>query len=293
MSEPDSQALPEIDSLWDFNDPKATEMRFRQLLAQARRGTDRHYEAELLTQLARSLGLQQQLDAAHAILDQVEPLLSQTRARVRARYLLERGRMFNSSGFKEKAASLFAQAWDWAQKHGEEDLAVDAAHMVAIARPDESLEWNLRALEVSLHSDLPAARQWQGSLYNNLGWTYFERKQYDSAHRCFEQALTCREARAKPRDLLAARWCLAKCMRFEGKLDSSLAVQRELEQAWLREGEADGFVFEEIAECLLELGRIDESKSYFARAHELLARDSSLTRDEPERLRRLWDHSLP
>ena len=293
MTEASALPLPDIDSLWDYHDPKTTEARFRELLPRARQGPDREYEAELLTQLARSLGLQQQFDSAHAVLDIVEAELSARGPKVQVRYLLERGRVFNSSGFRERADTLFVRAWEEAQESGLEALAVDAAHMVAIARPQGALEWNLKALEQALHARDPQARRWQGSLYNNLGWTHFSEADYDSAHRYFEEAVRCREEQGQRRAVMEARWCLAKCMRFEGRVDSSLAMQLELEAAWLQEGEPDGYVFEEIAECLLLLGRVEESRPYFGRAHKLLSEDPWLVRDEPERLKRLEERSRP
>jgi hypothetical protein len=50
-------------------------------------------------------------------------------------------------------------------------------------------------------------------------------------------------------------------------------------------GETDGYVFEEIAECLLALGRDDEARPSFARAYELLSRDPDEV--DPVRLERL------
>jgi hypothetical protein len=52
-------------------------------------------------------------------------------------------------------------------------------------------------------------------------------------------------------------------------------------------GESDGFVFEEIGECLLLLGRKEEATPNFARAYELLAKDPWLAENEPARLARL------
>jgi tetratricopeptide (TPR) repeat protein len=291
VSEAWALSLPDIDALWDYVQPGETEAKFRELMDRARSGPDRNYEAELLTQLARSLGLQQKFDAAHAILDEVEPLLDSLTPRVRVRYLLERGRTFNSSGFRERADTLFVQAWEEGLDQGLEGLAVDAAHMVAIARPEASLEWNLLALETAEASLDPAARKWRGSLYNNLGWTFFGRKEYASAQRSFEQALACRVEQGNSRDILLARWCLAKCLRFTGQVEASLAEQQELERAWQNEGEADGFVYEELAECLLLLTRVPESRLYFGKAYELLSKDPWLTRDEPDRLQRLLENS--
>ena len=50
-------SLPDIDSLWDYNDPAATEAQFRALLPRVQAEGDADYEAELLTQLARAQGL--------------------------------------------------------------------------------------------------------------------------------------------------------------------------------------------------------------------------------------------
>jgi hypothetical protein len=51
-------------------------------------------------------------------------------------------------------------------------------------------------------------------------------------------------------------------------------------------GETDGYVFEEIGECLLALGRTTEAQPHFASAVELLAGDPPLA-DDPERFERV------
>ena len=50
--------------------------------------------------------------------------------------------------------------------------------------------------------------------------------------------------------------------------------------------EPDGFNFEEIAEGLLALGRVEESKPYFRMAHQLLSEIGWVAQDE-ERIARL------
>ena len=52
-------------------------------------------------------------------------------------------------------------------------------------------------------------------------------------------------------------------------------------------GEQDGYVYEEIAECLAALGHDDEARPYFAHAYETLSRDPWLVESEPARLERL------
>lgn len=112
------QNLPDFDSLWDYSHPAETEIRFRELLPKIPESEPAYLE--LLTQIARTNSLRQKFDEAHNILDQVEKRLDETHSRSRIRYLLERGRAFNSSGDHEQAQPLFEQALDIAQQLGED-----------------------------------------------------------------------------------------------------------------------------------------------------------------------------
>ena len=95
-----------VDELWDYGRPAETEAKFRALLPEAEAAGDAEYLAQLLTQLARTLGLQQQFAAAHELLDRAEAL-AEADSVAQVRYLLERGRCFNSAGDKATARPLF------------------------------------------------------------------------------------------------------------------------------------------------------------------------------------------
>jgi hypothetical protein len=62
-----------------------------------------------------------------------------------------------------------------------------------------------------------------------------------------------------------------------------MALKNEFESA----GESDGYIFEEIGECLLALNRAEEARPYFSKAYEILAGDAWLPEREPDRLARL------
>jgi hypothetical protein len=287
MSMP-AQAM-DFDSLWNYSDPHATEQKFRDLLPAAESSGIPGYHAELLTQIARTLGLQGQFDSAHQMLDSVEPMLDGLGPRPRVRYLLERGRTFNSSGHPDSARPLFSQAWELAIESALDFHAVDAAHMLAIVAPTEhQMEWNLKAVEVAKASNDPLARRWLGSLWNNMGWTYFDQQQYDSALAMFESALDFRVTQKKPEEIRIARWCVAKTKRYLGRTEEALNIQRALAAELDSSGaEQDGFVFEELAECLWLLGEKTEAQDYFDRAYTTLSRDPWFVANEAERLERL------
>jgi hypothetical protein len=128
--------LPDFDQWWDYDEPAETERKFHALLDRAKASGDASYHAQLLTQIARAQGLQRSFDQAHRTL----ALLG---GRAHIRYLLERGRVFNSSKHAEQARPLFVEAWELARIAGEDSCAVDAAHMIAITEtPEEQMRWN-------------------------------------------------------------------------------------------------------------------------------------------------------
>ena len=281
--------VPDFDSLWDYDRPSVSEKRFRDLLPAALDSLDLSYLTQLLTQVARAEGLQRKFQDAHETLDRVEKSLAKGDAdeRTRVRYLLERGRVYNSSGNKDVAGPLFQDAFDLAVKIKDDFDAVDAAHMLAIVETAEkSLLWNLRALDLAENSKEERARKWKGSLYNNLGWTYFENRQYEDALLMFEKALESRQQEADQNKILVARWCVAKCLRMMGHTEEALETQRDLFEQYRVAGRKSGYVYEEIAECMLAMGLENECREWFAAAYEELSRDPKLA-NEQDRLNRL------
>jgi tetratricopeptide (TPR) repeat protein len=262
-SQPSENTI-DIDSFWEYGDPAASEERFRAALGSARGDV----RLELLTQIARTYSLRQRFDEAHELLDEVEPQLAGAAPRPRVRYLLERGRTFNSSGHKEKARALFVEAWEQAQAAQQEGLAVDAAHMVAITytgTPD-AISWNQRGLAIARASYDPKARALIAAMLNNSAWDLHEMGRFDEALPLFEEALAAWTARGKPEQIRVAKWSIGRCLRSLGRFEEALAIQRALEAEHMALGSADGYVFEEIAENLAALGRADEARPYFARA---------------------------
>lgn len=283
-----SQELPNFNELWDFNDPAATEVKFRELLPQAESSGDASYHLQLLTQIARTLGLQMKFDEAQELLDGVEAKLTDELPVVRIRYLLERGRVFNSSGKPEASKNLFLEAWELASEVGEDFYAVDAAHMMGIVEaPERQLDWNLKAMMAAESSKVERARKWLGSLYNNIGWTYHELGNYEKALDLFTRGYEWRKEQGQALETRIAKWTIARALRSLERLDEALAMQQELLEEWKQAGEEDGYVYEEIGECLLALGKKEESKTHFRRAHELLSEDPWLAKNEAERLERL------
>lgn len=279
---------PDFMALWDYQDPAASALRFHALLPEARAAADLQYELELLTQIARTHSLQRQFAEAHQLLDEIEPRLTYATPRARLRVLLERGRSFNSAGDKASARTLFEQAWQQGLKHKELYLAIDAAHMVAIAAPlEEQSRWHQLAMELAERSQDERVRGWLAPLYNNQGWTLFELGRLEEARQCQQKCLAWHEQHNNPAKAFIARWSLARLSRAQGLHEQAQAELTQLQADMAATGAPeDGYVFEELGENALALDD-PAAAEYFARAWFLLSRDEWFKRQEGERLARL------
>ena len=175
----------DLDALWNFSDPVASEAAFRGAISATDEPVSR---AVLATQLARALGLQERYDEADRVLEGIDAPVPAIRARV----ALERGRLRNSGGHPEDAVAFFENAASVAEAANEPFLLVDALHMLGIADPARGEVHTTRALEVLDALDAASDRRtqrWRVSLHNNRGWALFDAGELSEALQEFEQAL--------------------------------------------------------------------------------------------------------
>jgi tetratricopeptide (TPR) repeat protein len=274
-----------IRPLWDFDDLDATEGRFRALLAEEASERGR---ADVTTQLARIEGLRGRFDDGDRLLDEATALAGPS-----ARVQLERGRLRRSGGDRVAALPLFEAAFAAALEEGDEFLAADAAHMVALAAPDREsmVAWTARGVELAEESADPETAYWLGPLLNNLGWAHFGAADFEAALDAFERALEARERDpGKPYEIEIARYAVAKTLLALGR-PAEGAERLEQAVAWSRAaGKPDGWFHEELAEAYAALGRVDDAREQARLALPLLrAADRSFEGDptRSERLRRL------
>ena len=281
-----SQNIPDFDALWDYSHPEKSEEKFREISLHIPENDPAYLE--LLTQIARAQGLQRKFDRAHQTLDQVEKRLSEYPSRAKVRYLLERGRVFNSSQKPERARPFFKQALDLSKQLAEDFYVVDAIHMLAtVAPPEQALILNLEAIKFAESSEQERARSWLGSLYNNTGWAYHDLGDYAAALEIFQKGKKWRRSNGPVKETRIATWTVARTLRSLNRIEEALSEQMTLKDEFESSGESDGYVLEEIGECLLSLNRLDEARPYFAKAYDILSEDVWLIEQEPTRLKRL------
>lgn len=103
---------------------------------------------------------------------------------------------------------------------------------------------------------------------------------------CFEQALLCRQEAGDQPEIRIMRWCVARYLRSLGRVSEALAILRELETEHKAGSEPDGYVYEELAACLVLL-HDPAARSYLALAYAQLSRDPWPAERELKRLERL------
>lgn len=277
----------EQDKLWNYNNPAETEIKFREALKTIFPEKDFSAYLQLQTQIARTCSLRMMFDEAHQTLNEVEKILPAENEVAHVRYYLERGRTFNSSGKKAEAKTEFEKAKQVAEKLHEDFYALDALHMLAIvAPPDEAAKLNEEAILLAEESKQEHAKNWLGALYNNLGWSYFDKGDYEKALSIFLRALQWREEKKSVTEIFIAKWCVARTLRALHKLDDALKIQLSLLEEMIANNTPDGFVYEELGE-IYHLRNEEVQKMYFGFAYKELSQDKWLAKNEPARLERL------
>ncbi len=301
----DGVTLENFDDTWGLlGDPVKVEARLTELLTTAQASPDRSIYPQILSQIALAQGMQKKFTEAHASLDRAEAALMQDCVIAEVRILLDRGKVFQQSEQMSNAHACFEQSYNLSMKHGFDLYTIDAAHMIAIISEDntDKIRWNELAIGLANETDNQKARNWLGSLYNNLGQNYLEAGHFDDALAAFIRTLHYRQEEGLIINIRTANWAIACALRKLGRYDEALDTQLSLfneYEALSKNGNLGmpvelfdslrGFVCEELAE--LYDAKSDQAKSvYFARlAFEDLSKskDPIFIKSVAKRLERL------
>ena len=271
-----ARAAVDVDALWDFSNPGASERRFHEALAHST-GDD---ALVLQTQIARTHGLRGDFDKARAILEAIAPGLKEAGAEPKVRYELEMGRTFASATHppesqtpeaRSRARGHFESAVALARKAGLDGLAIDAIHMMAFLdkAPAEQEKWAREALAVVEASKQPAAKRWEASIRNNLGYALHRQGRHEEALVEFQKAVAIRERGTNAVATRTAHWMVAWTLRALGRTDEALAIQLRLEKEGDAAGKPDPHVYEELALLYRAKGDEARAKRYAERKRSL------------------------
>lgn len=264
------QTTINIDALWDFRDPAASEARFQAALA----GASPSDTLILKTQIARAFSLRSEFAEAEALLREIEESAEKSNsAEVLCRFHLESGRVLVSA--TRPASSDDAERTKQARRHYQnafqiadaselDALAVDAIHMMAFVDPEpaEQVKWAKLGLAIALRSTQHAAQKWEASMRHNMGYALHQLGSYEEALTQFKLAAQLREQQGSEWQIHVARWMIAWTLRHLDRIDEALVLQHELEAEREAIGEPDPYVFEELAALYEAKNMLEESARY-------------------------------
>lgn len=282
--------MSDFNKLWKYSDPAGTEIRFREYLKENEGKLSASDRLQVLTQIARTLALRHMFDDAHQVLDEVEKQLPGEPELLHVRYHLERGRSFNSDGKIPEAVKQFELAKNFSEQLKEDSYTIDAIHMLAIAarnNPDLANSLNEQCLILAETSTQERAKNWLGTIYNNLGWGYFDKGEFEKALSIFLRGLKWQQDMKRTYETFVAKWTVARTLRALNRIDESLTIQLGLFEEMAATGHPDGFVHEELGELYLIKNDALKAPFHFEKAYALLSNDPDLKRFEAARLERM------
>ena len=262
-----SMATVDVLTLWNFDDPAASEARFREL-AKTANPDDR---VILETQIARTYGLRRRFDDTRKILFAVQPRLASLGPEANVRYHLEYGRSLVSATHKPEemtetaraeARAAYLRAFELARQASLDYLAIDALHMLPFVEPENASTWTKQALDLTVASTQPESKKWESALRNNYGYYLHEQGKYEDALEVFRSNVPVTEKMGNVTKARIAHWMVAWTLRSLGKLDEALAIQLRLEAENAKDSTPDQYVFEELAAIYKAKGNATKSAHY-------------------------------
>jgi len=168
----------------------------------------------------------------------------------------------------------------------EHGYAVDAVHMIAIAKkdPKDQVEWNLRGIEM-IDAD-PTQRGWLYAFYNNLGEAYALLGDNANGLDAFQKMAQLDIDKGEEPELYNLK-DQSRMLRCLGHLDDAAAVVQQALDRLARQQKEDGWISEEHGEILLAQGKPDAARPHFAVALKLLSEDPWVVKNDPAKLERL------
>lgn len=189
-----------------------------------------------------------------------------------SRFLGVKGRFVWQDDNLEKATEIFKEMYHYCHENSLYERAIDAAHMVAITGDyPTQIEWGKKGIEEARAGKI---HSWLGPLWNNLGATYEDGQQYDSALSAYLEAKKYHDRHGTESNKMIANWAVGHAYRLLEDYNEALKWLRPivLQSERLKNGEFRGLT-------LQELGEIDFSQNKFESAHKRFVKAETLLKE--------------
>jgi tetratricopeptide (TPR) repeat protein len=246
--------LKEADDLFFAGKRVEAFEKYRRAAEAAEKEGSRSAQVEALAQVARSFSLIGKLEEGRPWLERAAALAKAEDPLGWSRYLGVRGIFERESGDKARAKATFVEMHRYCVEKKLDRRALDALHHVAIVVPvEEQPEWALKGIAVAerLKDD-----SWLAVLWNNLGATYEDLKQYDQMMEAYLKARDYHHASGTLKHKMIADWTVGHAYRLLKKYpEAETWLRKTLPQAVeLHAKEAQPWTAEWVGWCKNDLG---------------------------------------
>lgn len=261
--------LAEADALFQDREYDKALEKYTHTVEVAKAEFNRPVEVEGLAQMARVNLIKNNKNIGREFLDQAFKRASDSDPMGWSRYLGVRGRFEWQDDDLPKARQTFDDMYVYCNTNALWSRAVDAAHMIAIVAEtvEEQIEWGRRGIEAA---ESGGVESWLGPLWNNLGATLYDDKQFEPALEAFIKAREYHWKYSGETAKLYADYHVGMTYRHMGQFEKSAEWIRPV-LAWaerLGDHSAIGQACEELGEIAIAEGRRDEGLSYLNRSRD-------------------------
>jgi tetratricopeptide (TPR) repeat protein len=275
------QHLNDADSVFKQRDLENALSMYHQALKTARDEFNRSVEVESLSQIARVYLSQNNPDEGRLWLEKAEERADDAEPMGWSRYLGVRGRFEWKDKELPKALKTFDAMYVYCNTNGLFGRSVDAANMLAIVSesPEDRIAWSRRGIDAA---ETGGEDSWLGPLCNNLGVTYFEIGEYDSALTAFRNARDYHWRFSGEVAKLFADYHVGMTYRRLGQMDEAASWLRPV-LAWAERLDNQSA----IGQACEDLGEVEIARGNKAEGLKLLKRAREAYRVED------WENQLP
>lgn len=261
--------LAEADGSFQAREYQTALEQYTRVIEVARADFNRPVETEALAQVARVNLIQGDKEVGRKFLDEAAERASASDPMGWSRYLGVRGRFEWQDDDLVQARKTFDEMYVYCNTNALWSRAVDAAHMIAIVAEtvDEQIEWGKRGIEAA---ESGGVESWLGPLWNNLGATYYDDKQFDSALDAYLKAREYHWQYSGETGKLYADYHVGMTYRHLGRFDEAAQWLRPV-LAWaerLGDHSAIGQACEDLGEAAIGIGNREEGLVLLRRARE-------------------------
>jgi len=276
-----SGLLREADELFGARKYAEALARYRGSAEQAEKDGTRSVQVESLAQVARCHSIDGKLDEGRPWLERAEKLASAEEPLGWSRCLGVRGIFQRESGEKSKAKATFEEMHRYCVEKKLFKRAIDAIHHIAIVvPPEEQPAWALKGIAAAeqLKDDSSLAVLW-----NNLGATYEDLKQFDKMLEAYLKAREYHHRTGGPFQKMIADWAVGHGYRLTGNAaEAETWLRKALPVAEsLRDAEWVGWCKKDLGETLLARGQKAAALDLLKAARALLI-EAGIDKSWPE-----------